>query len=135
MAINFSVLVRNARLDAIETAIGAGAILKIRSGAKPATCADPDSGTTLATLNRPADYMANANAGQKAKSGTWDDAAADAAGTAGHFRLYAADGITCHAQGTVTNIGGGGDLEVDNTNFAAGQAFSVTAFTLREGHA
>lgn len=135
MAFQLSVAVRNARLDAIETAIGASAVLKIRTGAPPANCAAADSGTVLATLALPADWMAGASGGTKALAGTWQDASADAAGTAAHFRLYASDGTTCHAQGTVTATGGGGDMTVDNTNFAAGQSFSVSSFTLTEGNA
>ena len=135
MAIQLSVSVRNARLDAIETAIGASAILKIRSGAAPADCATADSGTVLATLNLPSDWMAAASSGSKAKSGTWQDASADATGTAAHFRLYANDGTTCHLQGTVTATSGGGDMEVDNTSFAAGQSFTITTFTLTDGNA
>lgn len=135
MSLQYSVAVRNAKLDAVETAIGASAILKIRTGAAPATCATADSGTVLATLNLPADYMAAAASGSKAKSGTWEDASADAAGTAAHFRLYASDGTTCHAQGTVTATGGGGDMTVDNVVFAAGQAFTITSFTLTAGNA
>ena len=74
--------------------------------------------------------MAAASGGSKAKSGTWEDTSADATGTAAHFRLYAADGTTCHMQGTVTATGGGGDMTVDNTSFAAAQAFTITGFTL-----
>jgi hypothetical protein len=135
MAIKFSVAVRNARLDAIETAIGTAAVLKIRSGAPPANVATADSGTVLATLNLPSDWLAAAASGAKAKSGTWEDAAADAAGTAGHFRIYASDGTTAHIQGTVTATSGGGDMEVDNVVFAVGQNFTVTAFTLTDGNA
>ena len=131
----FSVPVRNARLDAIETQIGASAILKIRTGAAPASCATADSGTALSIVNLPADWMANAAAGSKAMAGTWSQNAAAAAGTAAHFRIYASDGTTCHMQGTVTQSGGGGDLTVDNTSFAVGQAFSVTAFALTDGNA
>ena len=79
--------------------------------------------------------MAAASSGSKAKSGTWTDASADAAGTAAHFRLYASDGTTAHAQGTVTITGGGGDMTVDNTSFSAGQAFTITSFTLTAGNA
>ena len=135
MALQFSVAVRNARLDAIETTAGASAVLKIRTGAAPASCATADSGTVLSTVNLPADWMAAASNGSKAMAGTWQDAAADAGGTAAHFRLYASDGTTCHAQGTVTATGGGGDLQVDNTSFATGQQFTVTAFTLTDGNA
>lgn len=135
MAVQFSVAVRNARLDAIETTIGASAVLKIRSGAPPATVATADSGTVLATLSLPADYMAAAASGSKAKSGTWEDTSADATGTAAHFRLYASDGTTAHMQGTVTATGGGGDMTVDNTSFAAAQPFTVTGFTITDGNA
>jgi hypothetical protein len=135
MALQLSTTVRNARLDAIETTIGVSAVLKIRTGAAPANCGTADSGTVLATLALPADWMAAASAGAKAKSGTWEDTSADATGTAAHFRLYASDGTTCHAQGTVTATGGGGDLQVDNTSFAISQAFSVTSFSLTDGNA
>jgi len=128
MALQFSVAARNALLDAIETAIGASAVLKIRTGAPPASCAAADSGSVLTTLELPADWMAAADAGSKAKAGTWEDTSADGDGTAGHFRIYAADGVTCHAQGTVGTSGA--DMIVDNTSFATGQAFTVTAFTL-----
>lgn len=135
MAIQLSVAVRNARLDVIETAIGASAVMKIRTGAKPENCAAADSGTVLATLALPADWMAAANAGVKALSGTWQDASADAAGTAAHFRIYANDGSTCHMQGTVTATSGGGDITLDNVVLAAGQPLNITGFSLTEGSA
>ena len=135
MTLQYSIAVRNGKLDAVETVIGTSAVLKMRTGAPPATCATADSGTVLATANLPSDWMAAASGGTKAKSGSWEDLSADNTGTAGHFRLYASDGTTCHAQGTVTLTGGGGDMTVDNTSFAAGQAFTVTAFTLTAGNA
>lgn len=135
MAIQLSTTVRNARLDSIETAIGVSAVLKIRSGAQPANCGAADAGTVLATLNLPSDWMAAAASGSKALSGSWTDASADASGTAGHFRLYASDGTTCHLQGTVTLTGNGGDMTVDSLSFTAGQQFTVTGFTLTDGNA
>lgn len=135
MTVQLSVTVRNARLDAIETAIGTSARLKIRTGAPPATCATADSGTVLADVTCPSDWLAAAASGSKALSGTWQDASADATGTAAHFRLYESTGATCHMQGTVTITGGGGDMTVDNTSFAAGQVFNVTTFTLTDGNA
>ncbi len=135
MALQYSVAVRNAKLDAVETTIGATAVLKIRTGTVPATCATADSGTVLATCTLPSDWMAAASSGTKAKSGTWEDTSADNTGTAAHFRLYASDGTTCGAQGTVTVTGGGGDMTVDSVSFTAGQAFSVTGFTLTAGNA
>lgn len=135
MTLQFSVAVRNARLDAIETAIGASAVLKIRSGAAPGSVSAADAGTVLATLNLPADWMSAASSGTKALSGTWEDASADAAGTAAHFRLYASNGTTCHAQGTITLTDNGGDMTLDNTSLTAGQQLVVTAFNITDGNA
>lgn len=133
MTVQLSTSVRNARLDAIETTIGTSAILKIRTGAQPANCAAADSGTVLATLNLPADYLNAASGGTKTLLGSWTDASADNTGTAAHWRLYASDGTTCHAQGTVGQ--GSGDLSVDNTSFVATQSFTVTAWTFTDGNA
>lgn len=130
MAFQFSNAAVHAALDAIETAIGTSAILKIRSGAAPATVATADSGTVLATLNLPSDWLAAASSRSKAKSGTWEDTSADATGTAAHFRIYASDGTTAHIQGSVTATGGGGDMTLDSTSITSGQTVTITSFTL-----
>lgn len=133
-AIQFSVAVRNAQLDAIETTIGTSAILKIRTGSAPANCAAADSGTVLATINLPSDWMANASSGSKAKSGTWEDTIADNSGTAAHFRIYDSGGTVCGIQGTVTVTGGGGDLTLDNTSINAAQDVIINTFTITRGN-
>lgn len=130
MALQLSTAVRNALLDAIETAIGASAVMKIRTGSAPADCAAADSGTVIATINLPSDWMAASSGGTKALSGTWSDASADAAGTAAHFRIYATDGTTCHMQGTITATGGGGDLTLDSVTVAETEPVTITGFTL-----
>lgn len=127
MTIQYSTAVNNARLDAIETAIGASAIMKIRTGAPPANCAAADAGTVLATLNLPADWMSAAAAGAKAKLGTWQDTVADATGTAGHYRIYATDGTTCGEQGTYGTAAT--DMIGDSASFTAGQSFTVNGYT------
>ena len=139
MALQYSTAVRIARLDAVESTIGASALLTIRTGAPPSNCGAANSGTVLATINLPSDWMAAASAAgnvvTKAMTGTWQDASADASGTAAHFRIHDTAGTTCHMQGTVTATGGGGDMTVDNTTFAAAQQFNVTGFTLTSGNA
>lgn len=132
MALQFSDTVRNALLDSIETTVNTSAVLKIYdlTAGAPANCAAAITGTVLATITLPSDWMSAASSGSKAKSGTWQDASADNAGTADFFRLFASDGTTCHMQGTVTATGGGGDMTVDNAVFAAGQSFTVNTFTL-----
>jgi hypothetical protein len=135
MTVQHSTAVRNARLDAIEATIGTSPILRIRSGAKPANCAASRSGTILASLTLPSDWLGDASSGQKLKAGTWEDLSADASGTAGHYEIMDSGGTTCHEQGTITANGGGGDMELDNTVLAAGQQFTVTAYGLTEGNA
>lgn len=135
MALQFSDAVRNARLDAIETAVGVSAILEIRSGAVPANCAAARTGTVGVTMNLPADYMNAASGGTKTKLGTWEDTLADASITAGYFTLYASNGTTVHAQGTVTATGGGGDLQLTTTTIVVNQPVTVTTFTITEGNA
>lgn len=135
MALQFSVAVRNARLDAIEVAIGASAVLELRTGAPPANCAAADSGTLIASLSLPASWMADAAAGAKALSGTWEDLSANNAGTIAHFRVKDSGATVCGMQGTVTATGGGGDLTVDNPAVAATQKVVVTGFTLTDGNA
>lgn len=133
MAFQFSTTVRNNALDNIETSIGTAPTLIIATGSVPANCATADSGTVLATMTLPSDWLAAASGGTKSLSGTWQDTSADATGTAGYFRVKA--GATCHIQGTVTATGGGGDLTLDNTSLAAGQQVTITSFTLTAGGA
>lgn len=135
MALQLSVAVRNAQLDAIESTTGTAALLRIYSGSQPADCATAASGTLLAELSLPSDWMSAAAAGSKAKLGTWADASANNTGTAGHFRLYDSGGTTCHAQGSVTLTGGGGQMTVDNTSLVAAQSFTVTGFAISAGNA
>lgn len=135
MTLQLSVNVRNGRLDSLETTIGASPRLRIRTGAQPASCAAARTGTILATVVLPADWMANASSGSKAMSGTWEDDSADANGVAGHFEIMDATLTTCHLQGSVSGPGGGGDMILDNVNLAVGQRFTVTSFTLTDGNA
>jgi hypothetical protein len=135
MTMQFSVTVRDARAEAIEAAIGVSPIMRLRAGAAPASCVATDAGAILAEMVLPSDWMATVAAGVKAKAGTWQDLAADAAGTVGHFRIYDSTGTTCHIQGTVTITGGGGDLTLDNPVLAVGQQVTITSFALTEGNA
>lgn len=135
MALQLSTTVRNARLDVLETTIGVSAVLKIRTGAQPATTATADSGTVLVTMTLPADWLSAASGGVKGLAGSWSDTSADATGTAGHFRVYASDGVTCHVQGSVTATAGGGDMTLDSVAITATQAVTITTFNLQDGNA
>ena len=133
MAFQFSTVLRNAALDAMEVAVGASPVLTLRDGPAPADCGQADSGTVLATVALPSDWLAAAATGSKQLLGVWQDLSADAAGTAGHFRIH--QGSVCHIQGDVTATGGGGAMTLDNPVLAIGQAVTVTAFSLTAGWA
>lgn len=135
MTIGMSAAVRNARLNAIETIVGTSPRLKFFDGTMPANVATADAGTVIADMTLPSDFLADAASGAKAKAGTWEDTSANATGTPDYWRLYASDGTTCHMQGTLTATGGGGDMTIDNTSVASGQAITVTGFTLTDGNA
>lgn len=127
MAYQYSTTVRNAKLDTVESTIGTSAVLKIFSGAEPANCAAADPAGLLATINLPSDWMANAAAGSKAKSGTWS-VAASGTGTAASWRIYDSGVVACHIQGNVA------DMVFDNTSITAGQTVTVTGFTITAGN-
>ena len=130
MTIQLSQAVRNGMLDAWETAIGVSAVVKLRSGAQPADTSAADSGTVIATFTLASDWAAAASGGSKAFSSLpLQDLSADAAGTLGHYRIYATGGSTCHEQGSITATGGGGDMTVDNTVVALAQPINITAWT------
>jgi hypothetical protein len=133
MTVQLSTAVRNARLDAIETAIGTGAIVRLRTGAAPANCAAADAGTAIASFTLASDWAAAASSGSKAFSGTPLSATATAGGTLAHYRVYASDGTTCHMQGTVGTSGA--DMTVDNVSVNTGQNVQITSWSLTDGNA
>lgn len=121
-------------LNSIETTVGTLPFLSIWSGSPPAATTDAPTGTPLAPLPLPSDWMSNAASGTKEKTGTWQ-VVATGGGTAGYFRVYDNPGTTCHIQGTVTATGGGGDITLDNTSILAGQTVTITSFALSAGNA
>lgn len=138
MTIQQSAAVRNAKNDSLETAVGAGPLLKLFAGAQPANCAAADAGSALASGALPADWMEPSAAGVKTLKGTWTLTGQAAAGTGtnvGHYRLYDSTGTTCHEQGTVTVTAGGGDMTVDNINVANTQVVTVATYTKTADHA
>lgn len=136
--LQFSVPVRNAMLDAIETAVGTAPVIELRTGALPVDCAAVSTGNLLSRDAIPSDWMAAASGGTKAKAGTWTltGAANISTQNIGHFRMFQAGSPdVCVAQGDVTVTGGGGALTVDNLSLAALQVVTVNTFQLTAGNA
>lgn len=129
MTIQFSVAVRNAMLDAIETTMGTSAKLQMWTGTPPANCAAAATGTKLVEISLASDWAAAATNGSKSLSSLPLVTTGLANGTAGYYRFTNSAGTTCHEQGTVTAAGGGGDIIVDNPVMVSGQEVQVVAFT------
>jgi hypothetical protein len=106
MPLTYSEAVANARLDQVETTIGAAAVLRLYSGTVPANVGTALSGQTLlAQGTLPSDYLSAASARQKVRAGTWTltgQAGAGAGTAATFFRVLDNAGTTAHIQGTVT---------------------------------
>lgn len=131
MAIGFSTAVRNARLNAITTAAGNAATLKLYAGTRPAT--GGTATTLLGTFTCGTPFAAGASGGVLTLNALTADPSADAAGTASWARL-ATSGGTHIADFTVTQTGGGGDLTMDNTTVEANATLTPGTITIVEGN-
>jgi hypothetical protein len=128
MALQYSSAIYLARLDQIEVSAGTSPLLRIFSGAAPANCAAIDSGTLLATLTLPLDWMNAASGTTKTLLGSWTGTASGgSAATPTHFRIWNSGATVCHVQGTCGI--GTGDLQVNGT-ITTGQTVTVTSFTV-----
>lgn len=138
MTISINTAARNAAIDAVRVLPDAGAgsgVLRIYSGAKPATPATAPSGTLLAaiTLNKPS-FGAGATGVSAIVIAPAISAAAAATGTAGYFRILtsteaAGSGLGV-IDGTVTATGGGGDLTLDTVSIVSAVTVTVTGGSL-----
>lgn len=127
MALQYSVAVNNARLDAVESTTGTAAKLRIYTGTAPTNTAAAATGTMLVEITLPSDWMNAASTGSKTKLGTWSGNAA-AGGTAGYFRILDSSGSFTHIQGTAGMSGT--DMILDNSNIAVNQTVTVNTFSL-----
>ena len=137
MALQYSEAVRNARLDQIETTIGTNVGLLIYTGLPPATPEAAPTGTLLVAMSLPADWMAAASSGTKAKQGTWS-ATAVGTGTAGYFRITNGSPTDVgQIQGQVGTTGESPtpDMGLDNQSISSGQTVTVSTFTITSGNA
>lgn len=132
MAIAYPSTLRNTRMDAINTAVNAGAgagLLRIYDGTRPAT--GGAATTLLAELTFSDPAFAGAAAGVLTASAITQDASANATGTASWFRVV--DSVA-----TVVMDGNcgtsGSDLNLTTLSIVATQPVSVSSFVLTEGN-
>ena len=130
MAVAYSVGLRNSRLDAITTAVGASGLLRIYGGTRPAS--GGAATTLLAQLECAATFAPAASSGTLTASAISDDTAADATGTATWFRLTTSAGafVVDGDAGTA-----GTELVLDDDAIVAGGTVSVTSLVVTAGNA
>lgn len=120
MAVTYTTAVKNARLDAVVTAIGSTGVLEIGT---------TGMASVLATI------ALNSTAGTSA-SGVLtfsgfpkSDTSADATGTAAAARIRTATGGTDIVTGLTVGTSGS-DINLDSTSITAGQTVTITAATI-----
>ena len=135
MTYQYSVTVRDARLDADLVSIGPSPRIRFFSGSLTANCAAPDPLGVLANFTLPAVWLSAAAAGIRALAGVWIGSAI-CAGKIISFRIYNNAGTVCHIQGDVAITGTpGAAMTVDNPNVAVDQLITVTQYTVTAGNA
>lgn len=131
MALSYSTAVRNSMLDAVVSAAGSSALLRIYDGTRPA-----NPGTAVTTQVLLAELTCAATLGTTTGGvltfGSITQDSANATGTASWFRLVTSGG-TAVLDGNVGTSGS--DLNLSSTAIATGQTVSVTSATITEGNA
>lgn len=120
MAVTYTTAVKNARLDAVVTAIGSAGVLEIGT---------TGMGTVLATiaLGNPA---GTTSGGVLTFSGfPRSDTSADATGTAAAARIRTASGGTDIVTGLTVGTTGS-DINLDSVSITAGQTVTLNSATI-----
>lgn len=129
MALAFSTTLRDSRLDAIVTAIGASGLVRIYDGSRPAT--GGAATTLLAEL--PLSATAGTVSGQVlTMSAITTDSSANATGTASWFRVTTSGG-TPVIDGNVGTSGS--DLNLNTTSIVIAGSVAISSFTITEANA
>lgn len=131
MTVGMSSALRNSRLDAITTAAGASALLRIYDGTRPAT--GGTATTLLAELTCNATFAPAASGATLTLNAITADSSANATGTATWGRIVKSDGTTHVLDCSVGTSGA--DINLNTTSIVTGASVSVTSAVFTEGNA
>lgn len=126
--LNYTDAVRNARMDAITTAVGNAGLLQIYDGAQPA-----DADTAVGAQNKLAELTCGTPFAEAAANGVLTanaittDSSANATGTAAWFRLTTSGGTTV-MDGTVGTSSA--DLILNTVSIVSGGPVAVSALVI-----
>lgn len=126
---------RNALLGGMAALIGfldgstGNATLDIHVGSPPLSAGSTPGGTLLGTLTFSRPCFGAPVSGVATANAITSDTSADNSGTMGCFVVRTSAGVVAF-DGTITGIGGGGDLESDDLTVVALDPLSCSALTL-----
>jgi hypothetical protein len=121
MAVTYTTAVKNARLDAVTTAIGTTGVLEIGTSGMS---------SILATINLGNPAAAAASGGVLTFSGfPRSDTSADNTGTAAAARIRTASGGTDIITGLTVGTSAS-DINLDSTSITSGQTVTITSATI-----
>jgi hypothetical protein len=134
MTVSISLVARNAACQTIVGLVDAGSAMpngyiEIRSGTKPSNPqTSPPDGLLLATLSMSNPAFGAPSNGSAVANPIASDNSIDNTGIATWFRIYNRDNGAV-IDGTITIVGGGGDLTFDSVNFVKNGTVSITNLT------
>ena len=129
MSVGYSTALRNARLDAITTAIGTSGLLRIYDGTRPAS--GGTATTLLAQLTLSATFAPAASLGVLTASAIGSDASADATGTATWARLTTSAGVFVADMGVGTS---GQEVTLNTVSIVIGGTVACTSLVITAGN-
>lgn len=132
MTLSYLTAIRNTRLNAITTAVGASGLFRLYNGTPPVDANTALSGNTLlSTMTLNATYAPAASAGVLTLNAITSDSSAAATGTASFFR-HLTSGAAAQLQGTVGTSGS--DLNLNTTSIVTGAQVSCSSFVITAGN-
>ncbi len=136
MTVSYTTTVRNAKLDAVTTAVGAAGLLRIydATGGVPASAnVAITTQVLLAELVCGTPFAPGASGGVLTANAVSNDVSANATGTAAFFRVTDAAGTTTVYQGTAGTAAT--DLVLNTTSLVIGGPVAVSSLTITAGNA
>lgn len=136
----YSPIIRAARLADIMAQIGSGARLLLFISAKSADCTSADPQGLIATMTLPAVWLATPVISGNLvtvsiANGPWATTTTGS-GTVLSFRIYNSALTVCGLQGTVsTVVDGTGDMLLTSNALGGGQLINIASFTITSGNA
>lgn len=127
MPLKVSAEIVNQSLSAAGEDLNSG-YLRLYSGTRPASTDHAITGTLLAELRFANPAFGAPSAGSMSANALTGDSAADASGTATHYRAWKSDGTTAVIDGDVGTAGS--DLNLNSVAISAGAQVDVTSFVL-----